>query len=1192
MTPSMSASQTAPVWPALPYRGLSYYGQEDEALFGGRENDVEDCAHVLSSPSTRLLMLHGRTGCGKSSFLRAGLIPYLIRADAGFEFLTEVANGVNRPMFVHCTYAPLLTLAEAVCKCTERKRPSRRPQSTKRELPMDRVLLGKPTPSDYAQFVSSNPAALVQSLEEIAAILPRTLVIVLDQAEEVLTLRPGADGDQARDNFFTFIRDFARSRFDLKMVICFRTEYYGEYDARINEDYLENPLSMRGYRLREFDHERIVKAIKLPTQRTEIPGFGVPYQRYGFSYADDLPDRIAKEIEQTVHAGALPAMQIVCQRLFELTRRRRTSEQWEITGADFDLLGGVEGQIDDYLTQALIEPCHEHKLLPIETLREIVRWRSVLHNLVRLQADGMVTTELVKEEVLATQAGRQKCKVKFESMAAHLSSEHPDYPRVLRHIASAELGSRYSLAHDVLGLTLQRWYQEQAQTIAWARRLKWAVRIVSFAVLLLFLMGVAFLISPMVNFKAAPAHVKFSIFSILTLMAVFGISGAVLASTARMTDWLSMGWFSAQAAIVRVATERRRLSIMRDRRFRVYLEVVPRAREFLESTLRMGAAKSSNYWHAYKETETAVVFVHGVFSDSMECWRKDDQSQYWPDLVRGDPGLRDAAIYLAGYYTALKTGPSDIRECSNLVFSALNRREPTLNPVMARKNLIFVCHASGSLVVRDMLERNYPAFRDKRLGLLFIGATRSTAVGRLQHYFDRNLVRELDWAKQFSEVDKRFGSLRDDNRIPNILIREALEANAPAAPADSVFRVFLDGTDHLSCVRPENREHPAHRLLLQAYQAMMDESAPEVPAGALKPPVVFLAPPYPVVQLIPRIALKEKLERQIVPGATVAISGPAGTGKSALALEIVYDPEIKLRFPGGVLWAAAGPHANVLALLGQWCAALGMASSELGALGLETDRQRWVNAAVGDRGFLIVIEDAPSAEVVRGLKVGGPNCAYLVTVRDEATAASVSDQHVSVAAFNEEESRALLYKLAPELSTREPEAVKTLVQAAAGSPTELMLIGKLAAKQGSPSAVKEIVTCLVTRQTNSEHAVINICLDSLSPKSRQMLRTLGDLPAKPNSFAQSAALAFAGGANEFDELTTAGMLELLGGGRCCIDEEISLRVCQQLVESDAEARRGLVEYYMDYVDTHWRQSRATSWLRWNWRGRADGFCSI
>ena len=64
-------------WPREPYKGLSYYNPEDELLFAGRESDIDDCVGFLAELRTRTLIVHGRTGCGKSSFLRAGLIPAL-----------------------------------------------------------------------------------------------------------------------------------------------------------------------------------------------------------------------------------------------------------------------------------------------------------------------------------------------------------------------------------------------------------------------------------------------------------------------------------------------------------------------------------------------------------------------------------------------------------------------------------------------------------------------------------------------------------------------------------------------------------------------------------------------------------------------------------------------------------------------------------------------------------------------------------------------------------------------------------------------------------------------------------------------------------------------------------------------------------------------------------------------------------
>src|SRR5262245_42549777 len=60
-----------------PYRGLNFYREEDAKLFHGRGNDVRDCTALLLGFGVKLLLLQGSSGSGKSSFLRAGLIPHL-----------------------------------------------------------------------------------------------------------------------------------------------------------------------------------------------------------------------------------------------------------------------------------------------------------------------------------------------------------------------------------------------------------------------------------------------------------------------------------------------------------------------------------------------------------------------------------------------------------------------------------------------------------------------------------------------------------------------------------------------------------------------------------------------------------------------------------------------------------------------------------------------------------------------------------------------------------------------------------------------------------------------------------------------------------------------------------------------------------------------------------------------------------
>ncbi len=66
-------------WPDEPYRELDFYTAADEALFCERSREVDECMQLFAQYHTKVLLLHGFSGSGKSSFLRAGLLPHLKR---------------------------------------------------------------------------------------------------------------------------------------------------------------------------------------------------------------------------------------------------------------------------------------------------------------------------------------------------------------------------------------------------------------------------------------------------------------------------------------------------------------------------------------------------------------------------------------------------------------------------------------------------------------------------------------------------------------------------------------------------------------------------------------------------------------------------------------------------------------------------------------------------------------------------------------------------------------------------------------------------------------------------------------------------------------------------------------------------------------------------------------------------------
>jgi pimeloyl-ACP methyl ester carboxylesterase len=142
--------------------------------------------------------------------------------------------------------------------------------------------------------------------------------------------------------------------------------------------------------------------------------------------------------------------------------------------------------------------------------------------------------------------------------------------------------------------------------------------------------------------------------------------------------------------------------------------------------MKLPQPSTNNLW--YRDCPgPVIVFLHGVLSDSRGCWLHPDadpaKNIYWPELICSDRRFDGIAVYLGGYYTAFDAGPYEIRNCSDEVFSALARRDAGKpNSVLDRDTIILVCHSTGGIVARYMLDTHSDAFVQKRIGLVLIAS--------------------------------------------------------------------------------------------------------------------------------------------------------------------------------------------------------------------------------------------------------------------------------------------------------------------------------------------------------------------------------------------------------------------------------------------------------------------------------------
>jgi transcriptional regulator with XRE-family HTH domain len=324
-----------------------------------------------------------------------------------------------------------------------------------------------------------------------------------------------------------------------------------------------------------------------------------------------------------------------------------------------------------------------------------------------------------------------------------------------------------------------------------------------------------------------------------------------------------------------------------------------------------------------------------------------------------------------------------------------------------------------------------------------------------------------------------------------------------------------------------------------------------------------------------------------------ALNGLPGVGKTALARELIYDSGIQQHFCDGILWVSLGQRPNLPGMLGRWGSLLGIPATEMALLNGEDDRARAIHDVIGMRRMLLVIDDAWKIDEAFAFKVGGPNCAYLLTTRIPSVALHFANGGTIVLQeLDEEGSLKLLAQFAPDVVNNESDAAHALAQSAGGLPLALTLMGKYLQSQaysGQPRrlhAALERLRCteerlqLTMQQAPLEHlinssmhpylslqSVIEASVRQLDEAAQRVLSMLSAFPAKPHSFSEEAALAVSDAPVELlDELIDTGLLESAGPERYTLHQTIvdfaSTRQCNSV------AYERMVEYFTNFVQVH------------------------
>ncbi len=323
---------TSRLGPDRPFPGLRPYAEADHEWFFGRTRQTLALYRLLDL--ARLVAVVGGSGSGKSSVVRAGLLPLLAKETTG-EGGRRWRCSELRP-----GDAPIARLADALAGGPAADEQAGRLRAARRER-LDFVL-------------RRSSFGLIDALRDLDLAPGTTPLVLVDQFEELFRFAdlPGSEAARAgrREEAAAFVQLLLEatrtSEWPIRLVLTMRSDFIGDC-ARFHG----LPEAVTGSQF-------LVPSLTRDQREEAIRG---PVRKAGGSIADDLVERLlndsAEELDQ------LPVLQHVLSRTWH---HAQTAKRRDLVLDDYRAVGGIADAVSHHANSVLREPAMRDRPLVVE----------------------------------------------------------------------------------------------------------------------------------------------------------------------------------------------------------------------------------------------------------------------------------------------------------------------------------------------------------------------------------------------------------------------------------------------------------------------------------------------------------------------------------------------------------------------------------------------------------------------------------------------------------------------------------------------------------------------------------------------------------------------------------------------------------------------------------------------------------